>query len=90
MTTNITVKMGVSSNDAPADFKEGRLSFNITKKVIYLDWKGQRYVFGEQPQWNNHEEEDDGEDDQSSDDSEDDKTDYRPEPEEKGQQDIPT
>ena len=65
--TNIKVKMGVSSNDAPTDFKEGRLSFNITKKVIYLDWKGVRYVFGEQtpcqPQWINHDEEDEDEDD---------------------------
>lgn len=64
MTTNtsIKVKMGVSSNDAPTDFIEGRLSFNITKKVIYLDWKGQRYVFGEkttcEPQWIDHDEED--------------------------------
>ena len=60
--TNIKVKMGVSSNDAPTDFIEGRLSFNITKKVIYLDWKGQRYVFGEkttcEPQWIDHDEED--------------------------------
>ena len=67
MTTNIKVKMGVSSNDAPTDFKEGRLSFNITKKVIYLDWKGDRYVFGEQkpcePQWIDHDEEDEEEDD---------------------------
>lgn len=66
MTTNIKVKMGVSSNDAPADFIEGRLSFNITKKVIYLDWKGVRYVFGEQkpcqPQWIDHDEDDDEDD----------------------------
>lgn len=70
MTTNtsIKVKMGVSSNDAPTDFIEGRLSFNITKKVIYLDWKGDRYVFGEhepcQPKWEDDEdeEEDDPED----------------------------
>ena len=72
MTTNtsIKVKMGVSSNDAPADFIEGRLSFNITKKVIYLDWKGVRYVFGEhdvcQPKWedDDEEDEDDPEDEQ--------------------------
>lgn len=69
MTTNIKVKMGVSSNDAPTDFKEGRLSFNITKKVIYLDWRGQRYVFGEQPQWNDHEDEEE----EAEDDPEDDK-----------------
>ena len=66
MTTNIKVKMGVSSNDAPTDFIEGRLSFNITKKVIYLDWKGVRYVFGEQtpcqPQWIDHDEEDEEDD----------------------------
>lgn len=59
--TNIKVKMSVSNNDAPTDFKEGRLSFNITKKVIYLDWKGQRYVFGEQtpcqPKWEDDDEE---------------------------------
>ena len=67
--TNIKVKMSVSNNDAPADFLEGRLSFNITKKVIYLDWKGERYVFGEkttcQPKWEDDdedEEEDDPED----------------------------
>lgn len=67
MTTNIKVKMSVSNNDAPTDFIEGRLSFNITKKVIYLDWKGVRYVFGEQtpcqPQWIDHDEEDEDEDD---------------------------
>ncbi len=67
MTTNIKVKMGVSSNDAPTDFKEGRLSFNITKNVIYLDWKGQRYVFGGQPQWNDHEDEEEAEDDPEDD-----------------------
>lgn len=58
--------MGVSSNDAPTDFKEGRLSFNITKKVIYLDWKGDRYVFGEhepcQPKWEDDEDEEEEED----------------------------
>ena len=69
-TTNIKVKMSVSSNDAPANFLEGRLSFNITKKVIYLDWKGQRYSFGEhtpcQPKWedDDEEDEDDPEDEQ--------------------------
>lgn len=72
--TNIKVKMGVSSNDAPTDFIEGRLSFNITKKVIYLDWKGVRYVFGEQtpcqPKW-----EDDDEDEEEEDDP-----DYHPQP----------
>ena len=66
MTTNIKVKMGVSSNDAPTDFIEGRLSFNITKKVIYLDWKGERYVFGEhatcQPKWEDDEDEEDEDD----------------------------
>lgn len=69
--TNIKVKMGVSSNDAPADFIEGRLSFNITKKVIYLDWKGERYVFGEkttcQPKWEDDDEEDEEEDDPEDD-----------------------
>lgn len=84
MTTDIKVKMGVSSDDGPADFKEGRLSFNLTKKEIYLDWKGQRHVFGQKttcdPQWIYDDEEDD--------DIEEDEPDYRPEPDEK-EQDAP-
>ena len=67
--TNIKVRMGVSTNDAPSDFVEGRLSFNTTKKMIFLDWKGERHVFGGQPKWfddEDEEEEDDPEDEQPS------------------------